>query len=129
MWTHLIDGKELEWQQKARKINSCPGAWAPFIFKEAGCGEVSPGLVGVLRTPPVLALALPGTSLLFLLLTELHPAPLLPCNWRCLPHPLLASAACVCYCSSGAVPGLAVSQTCGYSMYSECSAKFVIILD
>lgn len=22
-----------------------------------------------------------------------------------------------------------MSQTCGYSMYSECSAKFVIILD
>lgn len=49
--------------------------------------------------------------------------------WCWPPHPLLASTACVCYCSPGAEPGLAGSQTCGYSMYSECSAKFVIIRD
>lgn len=39
---------------------------------------------------------------------------------RAPPHPLLASVARVCYCSSGAGPGLAGRQPCGYSVYSEC---------
>lgn len=116
----------------AGEMNSCPGLREPdfvLLFLRTGCGEVNPSLgrgpgcslVAAVLAPLILAVSSAPPSGM--------PLPSSLSCWCWLPHPLLASTACVCYCRPGSEPGLAWSQTCGYSMYSECSAKFVIILD
>ena len=45
----------------------------------------------------------------------------------CAAPPALGERGRVCYCSPGTGPGLAGRQPCGYSVYSECRAKFVIM--
>lgn len=101
------------------------------LFLRTGCGEVN----STLGRGPGCSLSVSEAVLARLILVvssappHCMPFPSSLACWCWPPHPLLASTACVCYCRPGTEPGLAASQTCGYSMYSDCSANFVIVLD
>lgn len=105
-----------------------------LCFLRTGCVETwTPSWAGVLGAPSVFPLRQAVLARLILVVPSAPPGcmslPSSLSSWCWPPHPLLASTACVCYCRPGTEPGLAASQTCGYSMYSVCSAKFVIVRD